>query len=101
MPVPPYRPALSDDYGEPVQVLSHRGSHSGGGETPVKRFARNGAFLQSQKVVDLRLDHIFRLGLSILPGITIDNHYWSHESFYTDIPHHSSAVADGNPQKII
>ncbi len=45
VPVPPYRPcALSDDDGLPVRGLSHRGSHSGGSEIPVERFARNGAF---------------------------------------------------------
>jgi len=32
-------PALSDDDVAPVRELSHRGSHSGGGETPFKRLA--------------------------------------------------------------
>jgi hypothetical protein len=30
---PPAAPALSDDDVAPVRGLSHRGSHSGGGET--------------------------------------------------------------------
>jgi len=33
--------ALSDDDGAPVRELSHRGSHSGAGETPLERFACN------------------------------------------------------------
>jgi hypothetical protein len=32
-------PALSDDDGAPVWELSHRGSHSGGGEDPFERLA--------------------------------------------------------------
>ena len=35
MPVPHTAPALSDDDVVPVWGLSHRGSHSGGGETPM------------------------------------------------------------------
>jgi hypothetical protein len=35
VPVPPYCTALSDDDAFPVRGLSHRGSHSGGGGTPV------------------------------------------------------------------
>jgi hypothetical protein len=35
VPVPPYRPELGDDDVVPVRGLSHWGSHSGGGETPV------------------------------------------------------------------
>jgi hypothetical protein len=34
-------PALSDDDVAPVRELSHRGSHSSGGETPLERFAGN------------------------------------------------------------
>jgi len=34
-------PALGDDYGAPVLELSHRASHSGGGETPFPRLACN------------------------------------------------------------
>jgi len=34
-------PALSDDDGAPVRELSHRGSHSSGGETPFPRLACN------------------------------------------------------------
>jgi len=33
VPVPPYRSWLIDDDVAPVRGLSHRGSHSGGGET--------------------------------------------------------------------
>jgi hypothetical protein len=35
VPVPPAAPALSDDGVAPLRELSHRGSHSGGGETPL------------------------------------------------------------------
>ena len=36
VPVPHAAPALSDDDVAPVRELSHRGSHSGGGETPFR-----------------------------------------------------------------
>jgi hypothetical protein len=35
VPVPHTAPALSDDDVAPVWGLSYRGSHSGGGETPM------------------------------------------------------------------
>ncbi len=35
VPVPHTAPAVSDDNVLPVQGLSHRGNHSGGGETPL------------------------------------------------------------------
>ena len=48
VPVPHAAPALSDDDVAPVRELSHRRSHSGGGETPSERFSLELiSFLQS------------------------------------------------------
>ena len=61
MPVPPFRPALSDDDVLPVLELSHRGSHSGGGETPVSVSLVMEHFSRAKKVLFHKSEFIFQM----------------------------------------
>ena len=61
MPVPPFRPALSDDDVLPVRELSHRGSHSSGVETPVSVSLVMEHFSRAKKVLFHKSEFIFQM----------------------------------------